>query len=780
MNYLGLVPPLIESGRVEDFTKAGQTLSVSQSPLDTSLCVFVSPTDASSNRSDPTLQEQPIYFASQAVAPVSERRLFVTDTLLIFTAFQKLGQTAGLNDSGWSQSGDNMAAMRKLAIDYVNFIKECWVHASQPLPRSEPLQFSAGQYRSLYTSFSLFVVLYLPEPGFEDIPVGEELMEWLNIHFIEPSTEEGDHLSALDRPWEDETFWPYLTRTILRGLSKASAFFLATLARHPSPYLRALAESLIPILTAQPLLRNFSSERDFTHAAHRWRDRVKGLRIEMDIVPEDERDENKSGDAENWWTRLSDIVGILEGRESVVLRVCEDLGADWKEVCAAWGIFVDTRLRRQDFPDIVAQAMDVLPPDPTNLEDMIHANLMSDKPEQALEYAARLDLWLAAHMADVMERLGMVDAVPDEFGEITIRDHYLLAYAESLRADASLWRLTVEYMVPLRLQTQNHQPKLQSQGAAEGGEGDENEEVKTGDIVGVLKEINETCLEHQREEVRRVVCRVAARLLIDAKQLGLAISYYTSAEDWAGVGYVANRVLQEFWTSGPLPFTKLAEDVASSIHSLAESGCPHVFVYRLIFAVRYGRFQQIYHMMRGRAAEGLGLGDALGEVVGMFEEGIAPRGWWAVLLSDVLGIMTEDPSALPSTASSMTLLRKLDEITAHTRSTSTGGSRGETEADDYLGILCKALNGDEKGARQCLQSVRLSLAKGLARRGPPYAPFGYSGLRSPSGSALEAYACLTLYTFPSHHLLPSKSSLRAPPRSPPLTHALSKIGTLQG
>ncbi|KAF4594037.1 hypothetical protein EYR40_008835 [Pleurotus pulmonarius] len=733
MNYLGLAPPLIESGRVEDFTKARQTLSVCQSPHDTSLCVFVSPTDASSNRSDQTPQEQPIYFASQAAAPVSERRLFVTDTLLIFTAFQKLSQTAGLNDSGWSQSGDNMAAMRKLAIDYVNFIKECWVHASQPLPRSEPLQYSAGQYRSLYTSFSLFVVLYLPEPGFEDIPVGEELMEWLNIHFIEPSTEEGDHLSALDKPWEDETFWPYLTRTILRGLSKASAFFLATLAQHPSPHLRTLAETLIPILTAQPLLRNFSSERDFTHAAHRWKDRVKGLRIEMDIVPEDERDEGNSGDAENWWTRLSDIVGILEGRESVVLRVCEDLGADWKEVCAAWGIFVDTRMRRQDLPDIVAQAMDVLPPDPTNLEDMIHANLISDKPEQALEYAARLDPWLAAHMADVMERLGMVDAVPDEFGEITIRDHYLLAYAESLHADASLWRLTVEYMyacgdigrlradevllrVPLRLQTQNHQPKSQLEGVGESGEGDENGEVKTGDIVGVLKEINETCLEHQREEVRRTVCRVAARSLIDAKQLGLAISYYTSAEDWAGVGYVANRVLQEFWTSGPLPFTKLAEDVASSIHSLAESGCPHIFVYRLIFAVRYGRFQQICHMTRGRVGEGLGLGDALGEAVGMFEEGIAPRGWWAVLLSDVLGIMTEDPSALPSTAGSMTLLRKLDEITEHTRGINAGRSQGDGEAGDYLGVLCKALNGDEKAARQRLQSVRLTLAKALAKR----------------------------------------------------------------
>ena len=125
--------------------------------------------------------------------------------------------------------------MRKLAIDYVNFIKECWVHASvswaslsrlscttrgyllfhpgqQPIPRQEPLQFSSDHYRSLYTCFSLFVTLYLPEIGYEKAPVGDELMDWLNTHFIEPSTEEGDMLSSLEEPWEDEAFWPYLTR----------------------------------------------------------------------------------------------------------------------------------------------------------------------------------------------------------------------------------------------------------------------------------------------------------------------------------------------------------------------------------------------------------------------------------------------------------------------------------------------------------------------------------------------------------------------------------------
>lgn len=85
----------------------------------------------------------------------------------------------------------------------------------QDITRTEPLQYNNDHYRQLYTCFSLFTVLYLPEAGFESAPVGEDLMEWLNTHFIEPSTEEGDHLSALERPWEDDTFWPYLSRYAL-------------------------------------------------------------------------------------------------------------------------------------------------------------------------------------------------------------------------------------------------------------------------------------------------------------------------------------------------------------------------------------------------------------------------------------------------------------------------------------------------------------------------------------------------------------------------------------
>jgi nuclear pore complex protein Nup85 len=201
----------------------------------------------------------------------------------------------------------------------------------------------------------------------ENAPIGEDLMEWLNMHFIEPSTEEGDHLSGLDSPWEDETFWPYLTRSdnssesmsslpqalsfrsILRGLSKASVFFFQVLSKHPAGDLRDLANRLASLIETQPRLHNFSAEREFAHATRRWKDQVKALRIDMDHVDEEERHDG----FEHWWDRVSDIISIMEGRPDALNRICRELGTDWKEVCAAWGVFVDARLRGQDVPYVL-------------------------------------------------------------------------------------------------------------------------------------------------------------------------------------------------------------------------------------------------------------------------------------------------------------------------------------------------------------------------------------------------------------------------------------------
>ena len=55
-----------------------------------------------------------------------------------------------------------------------------------------------------------------------------------------------------------------------------------------------------------------------------------------------------------------------------------------------------------------------MPPDPTDPEDMIFSYLLGGHPAQALSAAAELDVWLAAHLADFMEPLELIDPEPDE------------------------------------------------------------------------------------------------------------------------------------------------------------------------------------------------------------------------------------------------------------------------------------------------------------------------------------------------------------------------------
>jgi nuclear pore complex protein Nup85 len=204
---------------------------------------------------------------------------------------------------------------------------------------------------------------------------------------------------------------------------------LKTLLNHSSADLQGLVNTLIPLVESQPRLtgQKFNSEREFISARRRWHEKIMALRITMDRVPEEDR----SDDFENWWENLSDIVGILEGRGDVLMRVCGELGADWKEVCAAWGIFVDPRLRRNDLTyvlcilhhrysakpvnsDVASQVLYDMPPDPTLPEDKIQAAVFSGRVNEALIACSELDPWLSGHLVDVLEPIGLTGKKGEE------------------------------------------------------------------------------------------------------------------------------------------------------------------------------------------------------------------------------------------------------------------------------------------------------------------------------------------------------------------------------
>lgn len=189
----------------------------------------------------------------------------------------------------------------------------------------------------------LMQTVHLPASGSRRGLVGEELLDWLNRNFIAPSTEEGVSLAALDEPWADPGFWPYITKCVLRGMARSAVHFLAKLAAHPSPYLQHLADALVPLLATHPRSSAFAMDNEFFLAWRQWKERVAVLRREFDALPPREG-------ADEWRAELSDVLGILEGNVEVLLRACKDSDAGWREAISVWGVWVRVGLRRDDLP----------------------------------------------------------------------------------------------------------------------------------------------------------------------------------------------------------------------------------------------------------------------------------------------------------------------------------------------------------------------------------------------------------------------------------------------
>jgi len=225
--------------------------------------------------------------------------------------------------------------------------------------------------------------------------------------------------------------------------------------------------------------------------------------------------------------------------------------------------------------------------------------------------------------------------------------------------------------------------------------------IQAGIIVGVLKDVNQTCFDYQREAARRTVCRIAAQTLVRDKDYGLAVSYCSSAEDWQGLGRVVDRLLDEYILSGPTAFAQYASDIAPSLQniSIQHPSSQGVFIHRLMFAVRYSHFLQL-RMKHD-------LQNAASDLVSMFRDDVAPKSWWAVMFCDAVDLLQYRTSLLFSTAGATELLSKLEEI--FTRSSQ--GSGG-----DYLDILTRTIKGGgHKEALDRLKIVRLALARYFAR-----------------------------------------------------------------
>ncbi|KAF8603898.1 hypothetical protein BDV93DRAFT_606578 [Ceratobasidium sp. AG-I] len=732
MSNVALQPALVPTGGLEDFQKSQHTFIASISPRGNSIVAHASskvPQVASKKRYP---ADTLLYFASWDHIPESTVE-FYCDTYLTFSTIQNIAKSLNSDTTSQLLPDAQITNYYSRSIEqYINDAKKQITSlASQaPLPSTYPT------YVNILETLQLVQAIYAPHGGQVEGLVGELLLQWLNTSHTVPATAELVRLSALEEPWSDQDFWPTLNKSILRGLSTTALAFLRRVAsHHPSPGLRLFVQTeLIPVLEIHPRSSDFQREAGFIAAHARWRERVADVRTAFDTVVEAEADGNGEiqGDEDEWARWIDELLGVLEGDASVVFALCSEAAEDgwgFREAIGVWGVWVDVGLKRTQLDKIVEKVVEEMPPDPTVPVQELHRAVMAMEELEALEVAAQLDPWLAAHLADVFEKVGTLDPqdqIVQTYG-ISVRDHFVLAYAEHLHSDPSLFEIELEYMgrcgvlgrerigavighisvvqPPVDPAASNKpRPRLKSLGVDEQGLPTTPRlvDAEMWDGYDRVNKLLSVCDQFGLQDESRDICKAVAQHLTREKQYGLAVSYCAFAKDARGVSRIATLLLEEYIQNGSKAF----------VHHVGQIPARHVRVNatdavtaRLQFVARFADF----HTFSDDGAKG----EAVRLLVRMLDRSIVPRAWQAVVLLDAASLLEgSEDEILITTDDAYELLRYLQNI--YTQAALGAG-------EDYLQVLARMTIKGKKGkgaeieALQSLDIVRLVLARYLAR-----------------------------------------------------------------
>ncbi|CAK9784044.1 hypothetical protein CC85DRAFT_281930 [Cutaneotrichosporon oleaginosum] len=599
-------------------------------------------------------------------------------------------------------------------------------------------------FSAMHGILNLMRILYLPADGRGQTLLGEELLDWVNESSPAAINDDGNEIMGTPHPWDNPMFWPFLNRCVLRGLFSTVAQFLNTLSDHPHPPIVKLGATLSQYASSFPRSENYREDHIYLSEHKKW---LVRLRSDVDSITGGRNRSNWLGaDASREWSgweeNIKSLVELMEGKPDRVLAEAND----WREAIGAWGLLVEVWLRRDDLPDVVTKVLDEIPIDTTIEEDVVLSNICLGPKgvAAALRTSQNIDTWLAAHLADVFDKLGMVPD-DDEF-ELSTRDYLLLAYADSIMDSPSqwkLWRVVAEYLataaeegrsrlreyilrVALPFDSASDKDK---EGTTMDVEAEDDDDETEDREMKHFFDLQNTCMSLNLHEEWREICTILAGTFMRRGEYGRAASLATQARDIEMLSCIAEKIISTYIEHGADEYLKQVNSLPANLLSEApmlledefneeEGVSPHaLYAQRLIFLSEFRDYLLFMaEGTRNRAATRL---------VSLIDSPTTPVAFVAVLLAESVELL-EDEEIHLGPAGTFELMRTLQDILA----------AADFASHDCLHMLCRYLertedtksqglvNGamkarsaekSEAQAREKLEVVRLALARNLSR-----------------------------------------------------------------
>ncbi|TIB88315.1 Nucleoporin, Nup85-like protein [Wallemia mellicola] len=603
-----------------------------------------------------------LYFATHDPLDQHNRK-FIHDIYPIFTSLQRI---LNLQQS-------NLSTYARISDLYKNTLEQ---HLSSCTADN------LLHWANVYAIWSFTQLLYFPFDGRGEGVIAEELLDWINRVDVAPTSEEGLEITSANTPHEHDNFWPYIYKCIIRGFHKTATQPLHSLLSHQTKSISNTAERLISLLYTFPRSTNYQFEHDYFSAHKAWRDEAK--RTLSSIADLSQYADEFTKDV---FDDITLALQLLCGKKSKIFEVADD----WRECLAAYGLFVIPSLRRDDIPSVLEEIFKEVPLDTTLPDQCIEAALANAETTKAITLCNEFDPWLVAHLTDLLDKIGAVDHDP-EF-PLTLRQHFLLQYADKLASDPGLWTITLDYYaqcgvegasrvralivrVPLLLDVKGDNDEKM--------DGDDvfNETIQTNlPNLTRVEEILSICQEYALEEEASEVCRNAAEQLVEREYYGLAVAFCIRAKEARKLGRITDLILEEYLNKGEKVFSSLVDSIPTSLLNVTTYSAGDMFddghsnleierdgtqdasaralardpavSSRLAFLARYKDF---HSSLKKDDKEGAAI-----LLVEMLTTEIAPKRFWSVLLADALPLL-EDSEVLFTLEDAYELLRFLEDV----------------------------------------------------------------------------------------------------------------------
>ncbi|KIS67525.1 uncharacterized protein UMAG_04624 [Mycosarcoma maydis] len=694
----------------------------------------------------------------------SDLKALYIQTYTIFTSLQRIHQEALLTDRAGRSATANSVLPSAETIQYYNRISEHYARAIQDyLDRIQlddsvdAAQFQA--WRDVQTILRLAEVLYYPKDGRGVSVVGEELLHWLNSFDVAPTTEEGQEIAESAVPHDHPSYWDYVLRCVLRGFHTSAASVLKSLDSHPSAVIRSVAQKAAKLLFTLPRSTHFSMEHEFVAAHRSWlanvRKLISGLEHQMDEMEvEAGNTEEVEDERLEYEAQFRCLLELMAGVKDRIFEACED----WREALGAWGTLVHPTLKRDDVPSTAAIILEQFPIDGTIPSELVQQYLIKGEVRQAVQKAQDVDIWLGAHLADLAEKVGLIeDDEQTESGDL--RQDLLFKYAQSLLDEQGLWRICIDYLaacgeagrrksshiilsVPLDGPDTDEESEEANNAMEEDADGVNGAPSNKTKRVARAEQVLRACSDHGLELEARVVCRRMSQKLMEQGEYGMAIAYCVRASDTVLIRTIGDRILGEYVTRGAEAFNQIVDSFPSSLitpadglefngdnldgeqDAVLEKHARGFFSKRLAFLARFRDFHRLYADGQWAAAAGL--------LVELVTTEAAPERFLAVLLVDAIPLLEDGQATWFDRSQTFELIRIVERIT-------NAVSMHPDMYEHFLGFLHQLLGikspkqqqqqpktqtGPNKQevlssvkASDKLDAVRLSLARNLARVG---------------------------------------------------------------